>query len=183
MRVEIGPYPSGESIYEKQHVRVEIDYYDTWSMDETLAVIVLPMLKQLRDTKHGSQHVELEDVPEVHQLHGSSRHETPQYDLFPSKEYDEMCWNAMHARWDWVLNEMIFAFECLAGEFEDWEDQFWSGESDIYFEELLDDEELSEVKFGPNHTREWDREGYIRWAERMENGFRLFGKYYRGLWD
>ena len=43
---------------------VKIDRYDTWSMDHTLADIILPMLKQLRDTKHGSPMVDVEDVPE-----------------------------------------------------------------------------------------------------------------------
>lgn len=38
------------------HPRVEyikIDKYDTWGMDTTLAMIVVPMLKQLKATKHG----------------------------------------------------------------------------------------------------------------------------------
>ena len=38
------------------HPRVEyikIDKYDTWGMDTTLALIVVPMLKQLKATKHG----------------------------------------------------------------------------------------------------------------------------------
>jgi hypothetical protein len=43
---------------------VKIDKWDTWSMDHTLAQIVLPMLKQLQATKHGSPLVEDEDVPE-----------------------------------------------------------------------------------------------------------------------
>ena len=44
-------------------IKVHIDKYDTWSMNNTLAHIILPMLKQLRDTKHGSQFVDDEDVP------------------------------------------------------------------------------------------------------------------------
>ena len=49
MKVEMGPYPEvGE-----QKVSVHIDPYDTWNMDETLAHIILPMLKQLKETKHG----------------------------------------------------------------------------------------------------------------------------------
>lgn len=38
------------------HPRVEyikIDKYDTWGMDTTLALIIVPMLKQLKATKHG----------------------------------------------------------------------------------------------------------------------------------
>jgi hypothetical protein len=32
---------------------VKIDRWDTWSMDYTLGTIILPMLKQLKATKHG----------------------------------------------------------------------------------------------------------------------------------
>ena len=33
---------------------VKIDRWDTWSMDSTLADIILPMLKQLQKDKHGA---------------------------------------------------------------------------------------------------------------------------------
>lgn len=178
MKVEIGPFPEDGS---ERKVEIQLEEYDTWNMDDTLGRLILPMLKQLKEQKHGSPYVDLEDVPPELQLHGNSAHESAQYDLFSSEEHDEMCWNAMHARWDWVMDEMIFAFECLVGTLENWEDQFWSGESDIYFEEL--DDKYSEMKFGPNHTREWDKKGYMKWGLRMQNGFRLFGKYYQGLWD
>lgn len=32
---------------------IKIDPWDTWAVDETLAPIILPMLKQLKATKHG----------------------------------------------------------------------------------------------------------------------------------
>ena len=35
-----------------QNVEVKIDEWDTWNMDETMAHIILPMLKQLRKKKH-----------------------------------------------------------------------------------------------------------------------------------
>jgi hypothetical protein len=42
---------------------------------------------------------------------------------------------------------------------------------------------MSEMKRGPNDTREWDSEGHTKEGERIQNGFRLFGKYYTALWD
>lgn len=45
------------------HPRVEyvkIDRWDTWGMDSTLALIILPMLKQLKATQHGHP-IELTD--------------------------------------------------------------------------------------------------------------------------
>ena len=48
---------------------VKIDKYDTWSMDHSLAHIVLPMLRQLKATQHGSGQVDPEDVPEIGRAH------------------------------------------------------------------------------------------------------------------
>ena len=63
MRVKIGKYPTwrwfNNWIYDKtgwspeQRVSVKIASWDTWNMDNTLAHIVVPMLKQLKATKHG----------------------------------------------------------------------------------------------------------------------------------
>jgi hypothetical protein len=36
---------------------------------------------------------------------------------------------------------------------------------------------------GPNHTREYDVEGREKYQDRITKGFKLFGKYYNGLWD
>jgi hypothetical protein len=46
-----------------RRVKVRIDSYDTWSMDHTLAHIILPMLKQLQASKHGAPNVNDRDVP------------------------------------------------------------------------------------------------------------------------
>ena len=47
MKVRIGPYRKNRA------TRVEIEPYDTWSMDCTLAMIIHPMLVQLKATTHG----------------------------------------------------------------------------------------------------------------------------------
>lgn len=63
MKVKIGKYPGWHwwSTYlykwfgytRTQKISVKIDKWDTWSMDHTLAHIILPMLKQLKATNHG----------------------------------------------------------------------------------------------------------------------------------
>ena len=53
----------GEKIYPRIEY-VKIDRWDTWSMDHTLGQIALPMLRQLKATKHGAPLVDDEDVPE-----------------------------------------------------------------------------------------------------------------------
>ena len=152
---------------------VKIDRYDTWSMDHTLADIILPMLKQLNAEKHGAPHVDDEDVPMELQSWTS-----------PAKdEYDT---DGNHfARWDWVMNEMIFAFECKADD--TWQEKFSSGEHDMKSVPCKWDENgkptLYNFEKGPNDTYKCDYEGMREVQKRITNGFRLFGRYYENLWD
>jgi hypothetical protein len=153
---------------------VKIDYYDTWSMDHTLADIALPMLKQLQETKHGSPHVDDEDVPE--ELKSTSA---------PAKENEWDTDDNHFKRWDYVLNEMIFAFECKVDD--SWSDKFSSGEFDKKTVACKWDENGKATMYqwidGPNNTYKLDIEGMQEVQKRISNGFRLFGKYYEALWD
>ena len=153
---------------------VKIDRYDTWSMDHTLADIILPMLKQLQKDKHGAPHVDDEDVPE--ELKSTSA---------PPKE-NEYDTDANHfARWDYVLNQMIFAFEHKVDD--TWEEKFRSGEFDKKAVACQWDENgkatLYTFEEGPNHTYKVDIEGMKEVHKQITNGCRLFGKYYENLWD
>jgi hypothetical protein len=139
---------------------VKIDRYDTWSMDYTLAYIILPMLKQLRDTKHGSPHTDDDDVPEFLRSY-----------MAQPKEHEWDTDDLHFMRWEYILNEMIWAFEQKLND--DAEEQFY---------------DWSES----NHKGPWekdyvgpklDMEGLRKHHDRMANGFRLFGKYYQNLWD
>jgi len=153
-----------------QTVKVRIDRWDTWSMDHTLALIVLPMLKQLKETKHGAPFVDPKDVPKELQPKKQTK-----------KQKDNHETDSTHfERWDWVLDEMIFAFETKVDDGR-WEEQFESGESDLQWKKLEDGN--YEMVNGPKHTREYDWEGRKKYQERISNGFRLFGKYYENLWD
>jgi hypothetical protein len=80
---------------------------------------------------------------------------------------------------------MIFAFEHLVDD--KWEDAYHSGEHDLIHVPCEWDEngkpKLYSMEHGPNHTYKLDYEGLRKVYDRMDNGFRLFGRYYRGLWD
>jgi hypothetical protein len=129
VKVEIGPYSENG---EDRLVSVHIDRYDSWSADHTLALIILPVLKQLQATKQGSPFVKNEDVPE--ELHS---------DEADAWEVDEH----FHARWNWVLNEMIWAF-----------DQIVSEEIDNNFEDVAYHKRLSNglLLFGKYYQNLWD---------------------------
>ena len=152
-----------------RRVKVQLDPWDTWSMDDTLAEIVLPMLIQLKHTKNGAPNVDPEDVPENLR---PGKLEIEQY------QKDGTTDALFFKRWDWVMDEMIFAFN---SKLSDWEERFHLGEHDIHWVEQ-DDGNYEMVK-GPNDTHEWDQEGHRAYQDRINNGFRLFGKYYEALWD
>ena len=165
---------------------VKIDRWDTWSMDSTLADIILPMLKQLRDTKHGSPYVDLEDLPEELRMVGYEDGSSQlNLDFETAEQFKEDSWNITHQRWEWVLNEMIFAFEHHVDD--SWEEAFSTGIHDIKHVpcEWYEDgkPKLYSLEKGPNDTYHCDYEGMRKVHKRIENGFRLFGKYYQGLWD
>jgi len=140
---------------------VKIDQWDTWSMDHTLSFIVVPMLKQLKVTKHGAPFTDDEDSPE--ELKSTSA---------PPKENDYDTDENHFKRWDWILNEMIWAFE----------QNLDTNSEDKFFDHAEWDEK--EKDFGKNlHKIKIDQPGLKAHQDRKANGFRLFGKYYSGLWD
>lgn len=148
-------------------VKVHIDPWDTWSMDDTLTPIILPMLKQLNASKHGAPFVDNADVPE--HLRAPADFDGSNGDVDDNH----------FARWDWAMNEMIWAFEQLNS---DWEDQFHTGEIDFSFEPTDDGKYYSMVR-GPNDTHKFDAEGHRAHSKRIDHGLLLFGKYFRCLWD
>ena len=147
-------------------------------MDSTLSHIILPMLRQLHSTKHGAPYVDDQDVPE----HLRSTAAEPK-----ENEWDT---DSNHfSRWDWVLGEMIFAFECKVDD--SWQEQFHSGEHDISwvpadpFTDPVTQEqhELYQMVTGPNDTYQCDYAGMKVVEDRIQNGLRLFGRYFSALWD
>jgi hypothetical protein len=147
----------------KRRVYVRIDKYDTWSMDHTLAYMIVPMLKQLKATKHGAPSVDNEDVPD------------PLRSTAPgARDLCENDWdidnNHFH-RWEYVLDEMIWAFEQQLDDTA--ENQFYDHGEKIAGESIMDSVERLKV----------DDAGLKAWADRKQNGYRLFGKYYEALWD
>ena len=175
MKVKIGKYPKHRFYHNWLHyfgwkneakVKVHIDTWDTWSMDSTLAHIVVPMLEQLRDETHGAPLMDDEDRPP--HLLGTV------IDKY-SGDVDEYHFQA----WDWILGEMLFAFK---SKNEDWDAKFYSGVHDTMWVES-DIADYSVMTKGPKDTFKIDMEGRAAYQKRITNGFRLFGKYYENLWD
>ena len=139
---------------------VKIDKWDTWSMDHTLAYMIVPMLKQLKETKHGAPNVDDEDVPV--ELRSTSA---------PPKEEEYDVDGNHFKRWDWVLDEMIWSFEQKLDS--DSESKFFD-HSEVDNKAGIN-EQIGKIKI--------DREGLDAHQARKTNGYRLFGRYYENLWD
>ena len=157
MKVDIGHYPDGE---EQRVIDIAIDSYDTWSMDHTLALIIVPMLKQLKATKHGSPLVDDEYVPE----HLRSTAAAP-------KENEWDVDDNHFKRWDYVLDEMIWAMEQIVDDND--EDPFYDmsevdEEADIM-------EQIDAIKC--------DYAALQKHHDRIANGTKLFGIFFQSLWD
>jgi len=145
---------------EKQRkIHVRVDCYDVWSMDHTLSYIIVPMLKELKKSKQGAPFVDDEDVPE--ELRSTSA---------PPKENEYDLDEHHFKRWDWVLEEMVWAFEQKTRDF--WESDYYGSYIPSNDNKPLD-----------GHFEWVDDEGRKAHQARMSNGFRLFGKYYENLWN
>lgn len=171
----------------KRKIKIHIDKWDSWNVDSTLSPIILPLLKQLKATKHGSGYVDLEDVPEHLRYTTTEDYDSQKcFEFYHEANVEGSC--DIHARYEWVLDEMIWAFEQLQPDY-DWEEQYCSGEHDIIW--VPDTEKLDEdgkpkfhtMTHGPNDTYKCDYDGLQKHQDRISNGLRLFGKYYQTLWD
>ena len=102
-------------IYSKRHrkIKVHLDKWDTWSMDSTLACIILPMLIQLKATKHGSPG----NLEEFGQTSNSSQY---CFDFY--EEGDADAWQKGADHWDVIMDKMIYSFSEIN---KDDEPTFW----------------------------------------------------------
>ena len=171
-----------QSWQDHRRVNVKLDPWDTWNADDTLAHIILPILVDLKQTKQGAPNVDPEDVPENLR---PGKLEVEQY------QKDGTTDALFFKRWNWVLDEMIWAFSEHVKDYDEAEGKFHTGNID--FKSVPIDEDGNEVdkedaklfrlERGPDDTSDFDTEGYEAWQNRKQNGFRLFGKYYTSLWD
>jgi hypothetical protein len=148
----------------KRQVYIRIDKYDSWSADHTLALIAVPLLRQLQATKHGAPLVDDEDVPEGLGLRS--------YETEKIKANDWDTDDNHFRRWDWVLSEIIWALEQKLSD--DCEAQFHS-EKDPDLKSRDFDAMMNNLVF--------DHSGWEQWQQRKTRGYKLFGKYYENLWD
>lgn len=135
--------------YKKRKIEVKIHDYDIYNADTTLAYVIVPVLKKLKENKHGAPFVDKDDVPENLRPTDEELRELKKYGTTDSKYFE---------RWDYVLDSMIWSFDQIIKEN--------NGESDLFIK-----------------NDSFDFESYQKHNEKVDYGLKMFGKYYRALWD
>ena len=151
----------------KYDIKLKKNDVAVWSADYTLSKIIVPMMEQLRDVKHGYPScIDQNDIPV--ELRNK---EYEEWEGGEDKEVtDAYNWDLGMKQWEWILNEIIWAHTELASD-EEGEMQFYN----------FNDSPTDDILYDINNI-EVDEEGLKLYNERIENALRLFGKYYRALW-
>ncbi len=152
MKVNIGKYKKNDS---PRNIKVQIDEWDTWSLDHTLALIIAPVLKHYKATSN-SYCGEFDTPEEWHAV------------------LDKMIFAfetlTTGGTWEEQFHtgtiDMKFIPTDAKGNKVDKKDAV------VYRSEK-----------GPNHTHIFDDAGWKAYNERIQEGLNLFGKHYRQLWD
>jgi hypothetical protein len=177
MKVNLGNYKKKGN----RKIDVRIERFDTYSMDHSLAYIILPMLLQLKTEKMG--------VPaEFADVGGEDYADQQSFDFY--KETSNECFDISCKRWDDILDKMIWSFQQIV--LDNWESKYHHGKSD--YDWVQTDTQVHNPITGKmedtfqmvdkNPEGHWtDYNGMRLHQERIQEGLELFGKYYQNLWD
>lgn len=171
MKVEIKRYRSGKQHGSIRKNVVEIDDYDVWSADWLLAEIAHPLLVKLKEKKQGAPFVEDENVPE--ELRSTS---------CAPKENEWDTDDNHFRRWDWALDEMIFAMQEIANDNEN-EPPYHTKTGTMEFGEIDPKKGTGPLIFNGWESTPESVAANKAYHDRVQNGCRLFGLHFRNLWS
>ena len=178
MKAKIGKFYKGKP---DRKININIENFDTWNLDHTLALIILPALIQLKETKHG--------IPaNFAEVGGEDYSDQDSFDFY--KETHNESFNEKVKEWNEVLDKMIWSFQQIA--LEDYDEQYHHGKAE--YDWVKTDKQFPNPISGKiedtyqmvdkNPNEHWyDHVGHQLHEQRIQEGLELFGKYYRSLWD
>ena len=176
MKVNIRNFNKGPT---ERKMEVSIERWDTYSMDHTAALVILPLLLQLRQSKHG--------VPNEFIRHiGGDLDNNYCFDFVNDDEnnvFDQLC-----GKWEETLDKMIWSFQQVVDD--SYDSKYHHGRMKLGWKPI----EITNPTTGnvsnayemvdENPGEHWyDHVGHELHEERIQEGLELFGKYYRNLWD
>jgi hypothetical protein len=100
MKVNIGPYNSNKN---RRKIKVHVDYFDTYSLDHTLAIIILPCLIQLKNSQQG--------IPIINKSETDPNQMT--FDFF-EEDVESLYYEKNTEAWNEIMDKMIWSFQQLA---------------------------------------------------------------------
>ena len=153
------------SFFNRDIKYIHIDPWDAWSLEHTLSPIILPILQELKRVKNGAPFIADEDVPKKLRVGAKGTGNSDVHKLFDDGD------NTFFERYDYILDEMIWTFTQLS--MDDHEAPFYDHTESRKEPDL--NKSVRKLKV--------DRKGLAAHNARINNGLRLFGKYYRSLWD
>lgn len=177
MKVKLSKYPKGNT---KRKLSIEIEKFDTWGLDHTLALIILPALIQLKNTKHG---IPSELVSRI----GDDMDNNYCFDFIKEDEnevFDRLC-----QKWDEIFDKMIWSFQQIALD-DDYDNKYHHGTMNFKWNPIVITnpttgiaEEMYQMVDENPDAHWYDHVGHRLHDKRIQEGLELFGKYYRSLWD
>lgn len=179
MKTKIGKFPKG---FKSRKIDVQIESFDTWNLDGTLALIIYPALLQLKSSKHGVPSEIVNDV-------GGENYVSQRSFEFYSETHDES-FDLACKRWDEILDKMIWSFDQIIKD--NYSDKYHHGnidwdfvESDIQYPNPISGKMESTYRMVDKNPEDhwYDSVGHQLHEDRIQEGLELFGKYYRNLWD
>ena len=153
------------SFFNRDIKYIHIDPWDAWSLEHTLSPIILPILQELKRVKNGAPFIADEDVPKNLRVGAKGTGNSDVHKLFDDGD------NTFFERYDNILDEMTWTFTQLS--MDDHEAPFYDHTESSKEPDLNKSIRKLQV----------DRKGLAAHNARINNGLRLFGKYYRSLWD
>jgi len=166
MKAKIGKYLKNK----KSKVSVEIDHFDTYSLDYTLALIILPALIALKNSKQGIP-IEFGDV-------GGDQSSLQMCFDFYNESHGE-AFEIGIEKWEEVLDKIIWSFQQIAED--NYSNLYHHGEEQF---SVKTNKEGNYELINLNPHGYWhDTEGHDLHESRIQEGLELFGKYYTTLWS
>lgn len=167
MKVNLGGYPVKTR---QRNISVKIDRYDTWNLDHTLALIILPALLQYKECCHGIPN-DFADNSGNDDVNGQMS-----FDFY--QETHREAFDQSVERWNETLDKMIWSFYQII---VDDDSRYHHGEAVYTHKKVTGD--LSEVVDTNPEDHWYDHKGHELHEQRIQEGLELFGKYFRNLWD
>lgn len=159
MKVYIGDYPSPKS-KKKRRIDITIHKWDSYSGYYTLAMIILPVLKDLKKNYSG--------VPSV--IYPDDHFKKPQNE-------QDRDFKIYQKEWKRIIDTMIWSFNEIVNDMKG-EKKAWKKNGKKEKWKKLDNDMIKLLETG----YKFDKPIYDEYHKRVQEGLDNFAKYYLNLW-